>query len=184
MRQLVILDRDGVINYDSADFVKSPDEWRPIRGSTEAIGALTRAGFTVVVASNQSGLGRKLFDEQALEAIHAKMRQCVGACGGAIDKVFFCPHRPEDDCACRKPKPGLLLDIAQYYGASLDGVPVIGDSMRDLDAALAARARPILVLTGNGKSTAAALAEQDRDVEIFADLADAATALIADAVAD
>lgn len=184
LRQLVILDRDGVINYDSDAFVKSPDEWRPIEGSAEAIGALTRAGFTVVVATNQSGIGRKLYDERALDAIHHKMQECVGVHGGIIDRVFFCPHLPDEDCVCRKPKPGLLLDIAQHYATSLDGVAVIGDSMRDLDAAVAVRARPVLVLTGNGKVTAAALAEQNREVEIFADLADAVTALIADSVAD
>ena len=184
VHHLVILDRDGVINYDSDAFVKSPEEWQPIEGSAEAIGALTKAGFTVVVASNQSGIGRKLFDQEALDAIHGKMRECVRRHGGVIDKIFFCPHRPDDECVCRKPKPGLLLDAAQHYAVSLVGVPVIGDSMRDLDAAVAVRARPILVLTGNGMETAAAIAEQEREVEIFADLADAATALITDCVAD
>jgi D-glycero-D-manno-heptose 1,7-bisphosphate phosphatase len=181
---LVILDRDGVINHDSDAFIKSPEEWRPIEGSAEAIGALTKAGFTVAVASNQSGIGRKLLDRQALEAIHDKMRQVVGRHGGRIDKVVICPHRPDDGCACRKPKPGLLLELSQHYALPVDGVPFIGDSMRDLDAALAARARPILVLTGNGKTTAATLSEEDRKVEIFADLADVATSLIANKVAD
>ncbi|MGI9202596.1 MAG: D-glycero-beta-D-manno-heptose 1,7-bisphosphate 7-phosphatase [Woeseiaceae bacterium] len=183
-RHLVILDRDGVINHDSDAFIKSPEEWRPIKGSAEAIGKLTKAGFTVVVASNQSGLGRNLLDRQTLDAIHRKMEKCVRDYGGAIDKIFFCPHRPDDGCVCRKPKPGLLLEAAQHYAMSLDGVPVIGDSLRDLDAALAVRARPMLVLTGNGKATAAALADQNREMEIFADLADAATSLIADSVAE
>jgi len=181
--QLVILDRDGVINHDSDAFIKSPDEWQPIEGSAEAIGALTQAGFTIAVASNQSGIGRKLLDRQALDAIHEKMRQVVGRHGGRIDKVVVCPHRPDDGCACRKPKPGLLLELAQHYAVTVEGVPFIGDSMRDLDAAMAARARPILVLTGNGKATAASLSETGGKVEIFADLADVATALIANRVA-
>ncbi len=179
-RRLVILDRDGVINHDSDAFIKSPDEWQPIEGSAEAIGALTSAGFTIAVASNQSGIARQLFDRRTLAAIHDKMRQVVRSHGGDIDKIVFCPHGPGDDCDCRKPKAGLLLELSRQYGVPLDRVPVIGDSLRDLDAALAVNARPILVLTGKGVATAAEILEAGRSVEVFASLADAATALIAE----
>ena len=179
-RRLVILDRDGVINHDSDAFIKAPDEWRPIEGSAEAIGALTSAGFTVAVASNQSGIARNLFDRRTLGLIHDKMRRVVRTHGGDIDRIVFCPHGPADDCNCRKPKPGMLLELSRQYGAPLDRVPVIGDSLRDLDAALAVNARPVLVLTGKGKATAAEISVAGREVETFADLADAATALIAE----
>lgn len=179
-RRLVILDRDGVINHDSDAFIKSPDEWLPIEGSAEAIGALTSAGFTIAVATNQSGIARNLFDRRMLDAIHDKMRQVVRTHGGDIDQIVICPHGPGDDCDCRKPKPGMLLQLSRQYGAPLDGVPVIGDALRDLDAALAVNARPILVLTGKGQATAAEIALAGRDVEVFADLADAASALLAE----
>lgn len=182
-RHLVILDRDGVINHDSDAFIKSPEEWRPIEGSAEAIGALTAAGFTVAVATNQSGIARKIIDRQTLDSIHEKMRRVVGDHGGDIDQIVFCPHGPNDECDCRKPRPGMLLALSRQYGLPLEGVPFIGDSIGDLDAALAVNARPVLVLTGKGKATAAMLSEAGRDVEIFADLADAATVLIADKVA-
>lgn len=179
-RRLIILDRDGVINHDSDAFIKSPDEWQPIEGSAEAIGALTSAGFTVAVASNQSGIARNLFDLRTLGLIHDKMRRVVRSHGGDIDRIVFCPHGPGDGCDCRKPKPGMLLKLSHQYGAPLDRIPVIGDSLRDLDAAAAVNARPILVLTGKGKATAVEISEAGRDVEIFANLADAATALIAE----
>ena len=130
--KLIVLDRDGVINEDSDAYIKSPEEWQPIPGSLEALARLRRAGWTVVVASNQSGLGRGLFDAATLEAIHAKMALAVEAAGGHIDGLYFCPHSPDDHCLCRKPKPGLLRAIAADYHMSLDGVPAIGDSLRDL----------------------------------------------------
>ncbi|MGI9308494.1 MAG: D-glycero-beta-D-manno-heptose 1,7-bisphosphate 7-phosphatase [Gammaproteobacteria bacterium] len=179
-RRLIILDRDGVINHDSDAFIKSPDEWRPIEGSADAIGALSAAGFTVAVASNQSGIARNLFDRRTLYSIHDKMRRVVRAHGGDIDRIVFCPHGPGDGCDCRKPEPGMLLKLSHHYGVPLDRVPVIGDSLRDLDAALAVNARPILVLTGKGKATAAAVSVAGRQVEVFADLGNVATALIAE----
>ena len=130
-----LLDRDGVINRDSQDFIKSPSEWVPIDGSLEAIARLTQNGFTVAVASNQSGIGRGLYDRATLAAIHRKMRRAAAAAGGAIDRIVFCPHRPEDGCECRKPAPGLLRRLGEHYGMALRGVPVIGDSLRDLEAA-------------------------------------------------
>lgn len=178
--RLVVLDRDGVINQDSDAFIKSPAEWRPIDGSLEAVGLLTRSGFTVAVASNQSGIGRGLYDRAALEAIHRKMRRAVSKAGGAIDRIVSCPHRPEDACECRKPAPGLLRRLAKHYGLSMRGVPVIGDSLRDLEAARAVEARPILVLTGNGQRTRATLAGRDWRVETFDSLLDAARALVAE----
>lgn len=177
---LVILDRDGVINHDSDQFIKSADEWQPIDGSVQAIGDLNNAGFTVAVASNQSGLARRLFDRETLSDIHEKMRAAIRSSGGDIDRIVYCPHLPKDGCDCRKPATGLLRELAAYYDVDLGGVPVIGDSLRDIEAALAVKARPILVLTGNGMATAAELTAVGQDIETFADLADAATALIAE----
>lgn len=151
--KLVILDRDGVINYDSDQYIKSPDEWKPIPGSLDAIARLNQWGYRVVVATNQSGVGRGLFDMDTLNAIHEKMVRLVTQAGGKIDAIFFCPHTNHDDCGCRKPKPGMLEEIAQRYNADLTDVPVIGDSLRDLQAAVAIGAAPILVLTGKGKKT-------------------------------
>jgi D-glycero-D-manno-heptose 1,7-bisphosphate phosphatase len=173
--RLVILDRDGVINADSPDYIKSPDEWRPLPGSLEAIARLGRAGYQVVVASNQSGLGRGLFDAATLEAIHEKMRQAVAEAGGSLRAIYFCPHRPEENCDCRKPRPGLFHQIEKDLGTSLVGVPAIGDSARDMQAARAVGARPILVLTGNGQSTRRSDAAPS---EIFDDLASAADLLV------
>jgi D-glycero-D-manno-heptose 1,7-bisphosphate phosphatase len=177
--RLVILDRDGVVNHDSEDFIKSPAEWRPIDGSIEAIARLSAAGFTVAIASNQSGLARKLLDRPALEAIHDKLRKAVRDAGGDLGRIAYCPHHPDDNCDCRKPKPGLLKTLARNYGVSLSHVPVIGDSLRDIDAALAVGARPMLVLTGNGAATRDELDRQGRAVETYADLARAADELIA-----
>jgi D-glycero-D-manno-heptose 1,7-bisphosphate phosphatase len=151
--KLVILDRDGVINYDSAQFIKSPQEWKPLPGSLEAIARLNQWGYRVIVATNQSGVGRGLFDMSTLNAIHDRMVKAVSQAGGRIDAIFFCPHAADSTCACRKPKPGLLLEIAARYNADLRGVPVIGDSLRDLQAAAAAQAQPVLVLTGKGEKT-------------------------------
>jgi D-glycero-D-manno-heptose 1,7-bisphosphate phosphatase len=152
--QLVILDRDGVINEDSAAYIKTPEEWIPIPGSLEAIARLHRAGWHVVVVTNQSGLARNLFDSDTLVRIHNKMRRCVSDAGGLIDAIFFCPHGPHDNCNCRKPKPGLFLDLARRLRISLHGVPAIGDSLHDLHAAKDAGARPILVRTGKGAAIA------------------------------
>jgi len=176
---LVILDRDGVINADSPDFIKSPEEFIPLPGSIEAIGDLCRAGFRVVVASNQSGVGRGLFSLATLDLIHEKLRTEVEAAGGAVSGIFFCPHRPEEGCACRKPEPGLLNQIAVAFDDDLGDVPVIGDSVRDLDAAIAAGARPLLVRTGNGAATEHELAE-DSSIPVYDDLLAAAKAIIGD----
>jgi len=151
--KLVILDRDGTINHDSDQHIKSPAEWKPIKGSLEAIARLTQAGWRVVVATNQSGIGRGLFDMATLNAIHDTMHRAVHQAGGRIDAIFFCPHAGDANCECRKPKPGMLLEIAKRMNVELDGVPMVGDSLRDLQAAAAAGARPVLVLTGKGKKT-------------------------------
>jgi D-glycero-D-manno-heptose 1,7-bisphosphate phosphatase len=146
--KLVILDRDGTINSDSDDFVKTPDEWLPLPGSLEAIARLNHAGWHVVIASNQSGLGRGLFDVASLNAMHAKMHKMLAAVGGRIDAVFYCPHSPEESCTCRKPLPGLFEQIGARFGVQLAGVPTAGDSLRDLQAGAAAGCEPHLVLTG------------------------------------
>jgi D-glycero-D-manno-heptose 1,7-bisphosphate phosphatase len=152
---LIILDRDGVINYDSSHFIKSPEEWKPIPGSLEAIARLCQADYRVVVATNQSGIGRGLFDMHMLNAIHDKMHKALMLAGGRIDAIFYCPHTAEDDCHCRKPKTGMLEDIATRYNSDLKGVFAVGDSLRDLVAAAKAGAQPILVLTGKGSKTLA-----------------------------
>jgi len=175
----VILDRDGVINRDSAAFVKNIDEFVPIPGSIDAIAELHRAGFTIAVASNQSGLARGLLDRKALRAMHRKLRRLVAAAGGRIDRIVVCPHGPDDDCSCRKPRTGLLDRLARHYGISLEGTPAIGDSLRDLEAAQAAGAWPILVRTGNGSKTEAALPASLANIDVYDDLASAARALVA-----
>jgi D-glycero-D-manno-heptose 1,7-bisphosphate phosphatase len=146
--KLVILDRDGTINRDREDFVKSEAEWVPLPGAIEAIARLTHAGWRVVVASNQSGLGRGLFEMGALNAMHAKMNRLLAAEGGRIDAVFFCPHAPDEPCECRKPLPGLILQIGERYGVDLTEVPVVGDSLRDVQAGAAAGCPTHLVLSG------------------------------------
>ncbi len=151
--KLIVLDRDGVINQDSDAFVKSPDEWIALPGSLAAIARLSQAGYTVVVASNQSGVARGLFDMATLNAIHAKLHRELAQAGGAVDAIFLCPHGPDDGCACRKPLPGMYHDIARRYDIDLAGVPAVGDSLRDLQAAAAAGCTPWLVLTGNGAKT-------------------------------
>jgi D-glycero-D-manno-heptose 1,7-bisphosphate phosphatase len=153
--KLIILDRDGVINYDSDQFIKSPQEWRPIEGSLEAIALLNQFGWRVVVATNQSGVGRGLFDMDTLAAIHDKMHRSLAQTGGRIDAIFFCPHPADSKCACRKPKPGMLLEIASRFNVDLADVPVVGDSLRDLQAADVAGAQPVLVRTGKGTKTEA-----------------------------
>jgi len=151
--KLIILDRDGVINFDSDHYIKSPDEWRALPGSLEAIARLNQWGYRVVVATNQSGVGQGLFEMDTLNAIHEKMLKAVAQVGGRIDAIFFCPHTSADNCSCRKPKPGLLQEIGARYNVDLAGVFSIGDSLRDLQAAQAVKAQPVLVLTGKGSKT-------------------------------
>ncbi|MFN7096791.1 MAG: D-glycero-beta-D-manno-heptose 1,7-bisphosphate 7-phosphatase, partial [Gammaproteobacteria bacterium] len=174
--KLIILDRDGVINYDSPDYIKSPAEWRPIPGSLEAIAKLNNAGYKVVVATNQSGIGRGLFNLHTLHAIHKHLKESLAKVGGHIDFFAVCPHTPDDNCSCRKPRPGLLLQISQRYNCSLQDVPVIGDSFRDIKAAVAVGARPILVLTGNGVKAKIDL-KPEHKVMIYKDLLEVANQL-------
>lgn len=168
----VLLDRDGVINHDSDEFIKSPEQWLPIEGSLEAIALFTEHGYKVVVITNQSGLARGLLDAAALEKIHAKMQRMAAEKGGKIDAIYFCPHGPDDGCSCRKPKPGLLETFAADNNVNLSGIAFIGDSLRDLQAAQAAGASPILVKTGKGRKT---LTENPNlDIPVFESLYDAA----------
>lgn len=161
MNKLIILDRDGVINEDSDAYVKSAAEWIPLPNSIEAIARLFKAGYTIVVATNQSGIGRGLFDLDDLEAMHAKLSDLVLDAGGELAGIFYCPHKPEDNCHCRKPAPGLFNAIAQEFSlSSLNDVPMVGDSLRDLQAGLSHHCTPILVRTGKGKKTEALLSEQ------------------------
>lgn len=146
--KLIILDRDGVINYDSYHYIKSPEEWIPIPGSLAAIAKLYQAGWCIVVATNQSGIARGLYSHQILAAIHNKMQTMVEEAGGKIDRIFYCPHHPEDACQCRKPQPGLIKQIAEYYGIALKNVPFIGDKWTDAETALVAGCQPILVESG------------------------------------
>ena len=152
--KLVILDRDGVINYDSDAYIRNPDEWKPIPGSLEAVVRLNQAGYRVVLATNQSGIGRGLFEMATLNAIHDRLHRALGQLGGRIDAIFFCPHAQEEGCPCRKPKAGLFEQIGHRLNISLHGVPSVGDALRDLQAAATAGAQPILVLTGKGRKTA------------------------------
>lgn len=175
--KLIILDRDGVINFDSDQFIKSPDEWKPIPGSLEAIARLTRDGWRVVVATNQSGLARGLFEMATLNAIHAKMHKAVALAGGRIEAVFYCPHSAEMDCECRKPKAGMLNEIAMRYGLDLTNVPAVGDSLRDLQAAASVGARPLLVKTGKGVKTLVA-GGLPKGTPVFADLSEAVDRLL------
>ncbi|HZN86235.1 MAG TPA: D-glycero-beta-D-manno-heptose 1,7-bisphosphate 7-phosphatase [Burkholderiales bacterium] len=168
--KLVILDRDGTINHDSDQFIKSPAEWKPIKGSLEAIARLAQDGWHVAVATNQSGIARGLFDMATLNAIHDAMHQAVHRAGGRIDAVFFCPHADASHCECRKPRPGMLLEIARRMNAELAEVPMVGDALRDLQAAAAAGARPVLVLTGKGRQTRDA-GGLPAGTAVFADLA-------------
>jgi D-glycero-D-manno-heptose 1,7-bisphosphate phosphatase len=173
---LILLDRDGVINYDSDAYIRAPEEWRPLPGSLQAIAALSAHGYRVVVVSNQSGVGRGLFSEATLAAIHAKMTQTIEAAGGALAGIYYCPHRPDDACDCRKPAPGLLHRIARDFGCTLTGVPFVGDKLSDVLAADAVRAQPILVRTGSGAETLGMLGS--RKLEVYDDLADAVRHLL------
>jgi len=174
--KLIILDRDGVINYDSAQFIKSPDEWRPIPGSLEAIAKLTQAGYRVIVATNQSGVGRGLFDMATLNAIHARMHKAVTQAGGRIEAIFYCPDTADSDSPCRKPNPGMFHAIAERYNVTLERVPAVGDGLRDLQAADAVGAQPILVLTGKGEKTHAE-GNLPQSTQVYPDLAAVARSL-------
>ena len=175
--KLVILDRDGVINEDSDSYIKRPDEWRPVPGSLQAIARLNQAGYHVVLETNQSGVGRGLFEVSTLNAIHDKMHRALAQIGGRIDAIFFCPHAQEANCDCRKPRPGLLEEIARRFSVDLKGVPSIGDSLRDLQAAAAVGAAPFLVLTGKGELTRSG-GELPEGTQIHPDLAAAVRAIV------
>ena len=173
--KLIILDRDGTINEDRDDYVKSPEEWVPLAGALEAIARLNHAGWHTVIATNQSGLGRGMFDMATLNAMHQKLNQLLAKQGGRIDAVFFCPHAPDEGCRCRKPLPGLFEQIGERFGVALRDVPAVGDSLRDLQAGAAAGCRPHLVLTGKGAQMDAAqieaLCAQVPGTQVHADLA-------------
>jgi len=176
-RKIIVLDRDGVINQDSDDYIKSPEEWIALPGSLEAIGKLCDAGYEVAVVTNQSGIARGLFSQATLERIHAKMVDCVAAAGGKLAGVYHCPHAPGDDCACRKPKPGLLHALQADLGLdTLSGVPFVGDKRSDIELAAAVGARSILVRTGKGEVTA----RDGADAEIFDDLAAVVDSLLSE----
>jgi D-glycero-D-manno-heptose 1,7-bisphosphate phosphatase len=168
--KFVILDRDGTINHDSDQYIKSPEEWKPIKGSMEAIARLTQAGYRIVVATNQSGIARGLFDMTTLNAIHNAMHRAAAQAGGRIDAIFFCPHAADSDCECRKPRPGMLLEIARRFNVPLEEAYMVGDAVRDMQAATAAGARPVLVLTGKGRKTQAA-GDLPQGTLVFDDLA-------------
>ena len=176
--KLVILDRDGVINEDSDDFIKSVDEWVPLPGSIEAIALLKKAGWIVGIATNQSGIARGLYDEATLHAMHDKLADLLAEHGVTVDYIAYCPHGPDSSCTCRKPLPGMYEEIAEQFGCDLNGVPVIGDSLRDLEAAVAAGAKPMLVRTGKGERTLAK-GGLPENTPVFDDLAGAVEALVA-----
>lgn len=159
--KLIILDRDGVINQDSDEYIKSPEEWIPLPGSLEAIAKLNRAGYTIAVASNQSGLARGYFELKDLSAMHRKMERLLAGLGGQIDAIFYCPHGPKDGCDCRKPKPGMLREIGERFQVNLQEVIFIGDTLSDMKAATAAGVSPVLVRTGKGEITEMLLAENN-----------------------
>lgn len=175
--KLIILDRDGVINVDSDQFIKRPEEWKAIPGSLEAIAKLNHSGYRVVVASNQSGIGRGLLDMATLNAINDKMYRALAQLGGRIDALFYCPHPAEANCTCRKPKPGMFEDIGRRFNVELKGAPSVGDSLRDLQASASVGAQPILVLTGKGSKTQE-VGGLPPSTRVHADLAEAVRALI------
>ncbi len=170
--KFIILDRDGVINQDSDDYIKSPEEFIPIEGSLAAIAKLKRAGYRIVVATNQSGIARGLYDLDTLHRIHDKLHRLLQNEGTHLDGIFYCPHGPDDICHCRKPKPGMYLDIAKRYDVDLSNVTVIGDSFRDLQAAITVKAKPILVKTGKGERTIKNHAKELANISIYDSLAD------------
>jgi len=171
MTKLVILDRDGVINYDSDEYIKTVDEWRPLPGSLEAIARLNQAGYRVAIATNQSGVARGFYDLGELEAMHDKMQALLNPLGGRVDFIAYCPHGPDDACDCRKPLPGLLHQISEGLNVDLSGVLVVGDSLRDLESAMAVGACPVLVRTGKGERTLAK-GGLPAGLKVYNDLAD------------
>ena len=173
--RLVIVDRDGVINVDSGEFIKSVAEWQPIAGSLEAIALMCAAGWRVAVVTNQSGVARGLFDEDTLAAIHVHMRERVRAAGGELAGVYYCPHLPDAGCECRKPRPGMLHALERELGVSVRGAPFIGDRLSDVEAAERVGAHPILVRTGTGVATEAVVGGR---VPVFDDLLAAARSLL------
>jgi len=177
---LIILDRDGVINHDSDDFIKSPAEWEPIEDSLEAIARLNHAGYRVVVITNQSGIARGLLDVDTLTRIHSKMRRMLAQVGGKIESILYCPHGPDDECDCRKPKEGAFSELASRLRIDLTNIPAVGDSLRDLQAAKTAGAKPILVRTGKGERTLAQGVPED--VAIYDDLASVVDSLLGTAL--
>lgn len=183
--KIVIVDRDGTINVEREGYIQTPEEWEPLPGSLDAISRLNHAGFHVVIAANMPGLGRGLFDVSALNAIHARMNKQLSAVGGRVEAVFFCPHAPDEGCNCRKPLPGLFLQIGERYKVDLKNVHAVGDSIRDVQAAAAAGCVPHLVLTGMGApaSTNPLPPEFPRGTRVHTDLAEFATTFIAEAEA-
>lgn len=177
-RKLIVLDRDGVINADSDEYVKSPDEWHPLPGSLDAIARLSKAGYAIAVATNQAGVGRGIYTRDAVDAIHARMQAEVEAAGGVIDAIYVCPHRPEDGCHCRKPRPGMLEQAARDFGVSLASVPFVGDKLSDAQAAVAAGAKPVFVLTPERAADAAGA--RALGAEVYANLAEFVDVLLAD----
>ena len=173
---IVVLDRDGVINVDSANYIKSAEEWQPLPGSIDAIAMVCKKGYQVYVATNQAGLARGLFSPLDLQQMHQKLESLVETAGGKIAGIFFCPHHPGDGCRCRKPNPGLLEQIAESANVSLTNRPFVGDSLKDIQAAVAIGAKPVLVRTGNGRNTEAKL--DGLDVDVYDDLAAFARQLV------
>jgi D-glycero-D-manno-heptose 1,7-bisphosphate phosphatase len=177
--KLVILDRDGVINHCADNYISSVDEWQPIDGSLPAIGRLCQAGYTITLAINQPAIAHGYYDVETLHAVHKKMARLLEAYGGYIEGLFYCSHARKENCRCRKPKPGLLEDIAARYQCSLTGVPFIGDTINDIKAAHAAGAQPILVRTGKGEAALAAAGQQElKNVPVYKDLAQAVQAIL------
>ena len=176
-RSLIILDRDGVINFDSPNFIKSSAEWRPIDGSIEAIAKLKNNNYIVAIATNQSGLSRGFFSKAELLKMHRKMQSCLDQFGTSVDLIKYCPHLPDDKCLCRKPLPGMYISISNHFSIPLAGVPVVGDSLRDLQAAVSVNAVPYLVLTGKGKQTVGH-PDLPKQTKIFQNLAEVANFLL------
>lgn len=175
--KFIILDRDGVINHDSLEYIKSPEEWLPIAGSLEAIADLNRAGYRVLIATNQSGVARGYYDLEMLDRIHEKLMSELAAVGGCVDEIFYCPHHPDEHCFCRKPKPGMFYEIRDKYGLDLAEIYYVGDSVSDVEVAMIAGCKPILVLTGNGKKTLEKYADSHH-VAVFDDLVAAVKSIL------
>ena len=177
--KLIILDRDGVINEDSDDYIKSPDEWIPIPGSLDAVARLNHAGYSVAIASNQSGIARGYFSMETLAAMSVKMNDMLTPLGGRIDAMLFCPHGPNDGCDCRKPRPGMLIEIGNRFQTSLENVLFVGDNINDVKAAQVAGAKPVLVKTGKGEQTASLIdTNKSMNVPVYEDLADVVNSIL------